>query len=186
MCLSWYLLSVTPQHACFQTLYCLLALTQWGRHCHYNDVIMSVMSSLITSLTIVYSSVYSAADQWKHQSSASLAFVKGIHRWPVNSPHKWPVTRKMFPFDDVIIPDDVLNWIFLNENVRISITISLKFVPRGPINDISALVQIMARRRPGGKALSEPVMVSLLTHTSVTRPQWVDFGYKARISPRKD
>ena len=57
----------------------------------------------ITRLTIVYSSVYSDADQRKHQSSASLAFVWGIHRWPVNSPHKWPVTLKMFPFDDVIM-----------------------------------------------------------------------------------
>ena len=64
---------------------------------HYNDVIMSAMTSRITSLTIVYSSVYSGADQRKHQSSASLAFVRGIHRWwPVNSPHKGPVTRKMF------------------------------------------------------------------------------------------
>ena len=70
---------------------------------HYNDVIMSAMSSLITRLTIVYSSVYSSADQRKHQSSASLAFVMGIHRWPVNSQHKGPVTRKMFPFDDVIM-----------------------------------------------------------------------------------
>ena len=69
----------------------------------YNDVIMSSMASQITSLTIVYSTVYSRADQRKHQSSASLAFVRGIHRWPVNSPHKWPVTRKMFPFDDVIM-----------------------------------------------------------------------------------
>ena len=57
----------------------------------------------ITSLTIVYSTVYSAADQRKHQSSASLAFVRGIHRGPVSSPHKWPVTRKMFLFDDVIM-----------------------------------------------------------------------------------
>ena len=64
---------------------------------------MSVMASQITSLTIVYSSIYSGADQRKHQSSASLAFVRGIHRWPVNSPHKGPVTRKMFPFDDVIL-----------------------------------------------------------------------------------
>ena len=70
---------------------------------HYSDVIMGTMASQITSLTIVYSTVYSAADQWKHQSSASLAFVRGIHRWPVNSPHKWLVTRKMFPFDDVIM-----------------------------------------------------------------------------------
>ena len=52
---------------------------------------------------IVFSTVYSGADQRKHQSSASLAFVRGIHRGPVNSPHKWPVTRKMFPFDDVIM-----------------------------------------------------------------------------------
>ena len=64
---------------------------------------MGAMASQITSLTIVYSTVYSGTDQRKHQSSASLAFVWRIHRWPVNSPHKWPVTRKMFPFDDVIM-----------------------------------------------------------------------------------
>ena len=63
---------------------------------------MDAIASQITSLTIVYSTVYSDADQRKHQSSASLAF-RRIHRWPVNSPHKWPVTRKMFPFDDVIM-----------------------------------------------------------------------------------
>ena len=70
---------------------------------HYNDVIMGVIASQITSLSIVYSIVYSDADQRKQQSSASLAFVRGIHREPVNSPHKKPVTRKMFPFDDVIM-----------------------------------------------------------------------------------
>ena len=70
---------------------------------HYNGVIIGAIASQITSLTIVYSSVYSDADQRKHQSSASLAFVRGIHRGPVNSPHKWPVTRKMFPFDEVMI-----------------------------------------------------------------------------------
>ena len=74
---------------------------------HYDDVIMSTIASQITSLTIVYSTVYSSADQSKHQSSASLAFVWEIHRGPVNFPHKWPVTRKMFPFDDVIMPRDV-------------------------------------------------------------------------------
>ena len=67
---------------------------------HYNDVIMSAIASQITSLTIVYPTVYSGADQIKHQNSSSLAFVRGIHRWPVNSP---PVTRKMLPFDDVIM-----------------------------------------------------------------------------------
>ena len=70
---------------------------------HYTDIIMGAIASQITSLTIVYSIVYSDADQRKHQSSASLAFVLGIHRGPVNSPHNWPVTRKMFPFDDVIM-----------------------------------------------------------------------------------
>ena len=64
---------------------------------------MGTNASQITSLAIVYSIVFSSADQRKHQSSASLAFVRGIHRGPVNSPHKWPVTRKMFPFDDVIM-----------------------------------------------------------------------------------
>ena len=64
---------------------------------------MGVIASQITSLMIVYSTVHSDADQRKHQSSASLAFVRGIHRGPVNSPHKWPVTRKMFPLDDVIM-----------------------------------------------------------------------------------
>ena len=57
---------------------------------------MRTMASQITSLTIVCSTVYSGANHRKHQSSTSLAFVWGIHRWPVNSPHKWPATRKMF------------------------------------------------------------------------------------------
>ena len=64
---------------------------------------MGAIASQITSLTIVYSAVYSCADQRKYQSSASLAFVQGIHRSPVNSPHKRPVTRKKFPLDDVIM-----------------------------------------------------------------------------------
>ena len=69
---------------------------------HYYDVIMGAIASQITSLTIVYSTVYSDADERRHQSSASLTFVRWIHRGPVNSPHKWPVTRIMFPLDDVI------------------------------------------------------------------------------------
>ena len=70
---------------------------------YYNDVIMGVIASQITSLAIVYSTVYSGQDQRKHQSSASLAFVRGIHRGPVNSPHKWRVTQKMFLFDEIIM-----------------------------------------------------------------------------------
>ena len=74
-----------------------------GTHQHNIGVITTTMASQVISLTVVYSTVYSDVDQRKHQSSASLAFVRGIHRGPVNSPHKWPVTRKMLPFDDVIM-----------------------------------------------------------------------------------
>ena len=71
-------------------------------------------------------------------------------------------------------PDDILKCIFLNENLWISTKISLKFVLKGPISSIPALVQIMAWPRPVDKLLSEPMMVSLLTHICVTRPQWVN------------
>ena len=73
------------------------------QHEHYSDVIMATITSQITSLTIVYSIVYADADQRKHQSSASLAFRRGTHRGPVSFPHKRPVLRKMFPFDDIIM-----------------------------------------------------------------------------------
>ena len=79
-----------------------MALPQNGVK-HYRDVILGAMASQFTSLTIVYSTVYLGADRSKHQSSASLAFVRGIHRSPLNCPHKCPVTRKMFSFDDVIL-----------------------------------------------------------------------------------
>ena len=69
--------------------------------------------------------------------------------------------------------DNILKCIFLGEIVEFSIKISLKCVPKGPIDNIPALVQIIAWRRPGDKPLSELMMVSLLTHISVTRPQWV-------------
>ena len=68
--------------------------------------------------------------------------------------------------------DDIFKCIFLNDNVWFLTKISLKFVPKGPINNIQALVLIMAWRRPGDKPLSEPITVSLLTHICVTRPQW--------------
>ena len=71
------------------------------------------------------------------------------------------------------LADDTFNSIFVNENVRILITFSLKFVPNGSINNIPALVQIMAWCRWGDKPLSEPMMVILPTHICVTRPQWV-------------
>ena len=73
-------------------------------------------------------------------------------------------------------PDDIFSW---KENVSISFKISLKVVPKGRINNITALVRIMAWRRPGDKSLSEPMMVNLLTHICVTRPQWVN-NYRTR------
>ena len=88
---------------------------------------MGAIVSQITSLTIVYSTVYSEADQGKYQSTALLAFVWGIHRRPVNSPHKWPVTRKMFPFDDVI-----MHWKYSYILVLVSLVISACISPYKP------------------------------------------------------
>ena len=89
---------------------------------HYGDIIMGAIASQITSLIIVYSTVYSDAVQRKYQSSASLAFVWGLPRGPINSPHKWPVTRKMFPFGDVIMEITSLSMIkmVINSNYPLS------------------------------------------------------------------
>ena len=76
----------------FWTICCFIMTSQWSRWQ------LKSPASLI-----IYSTVYSGADKRKHQCSASLAFVRGIDWWPVNSPHKWPVRWKMFPFDDVIM-----------------------------------------------------------------------------------
>ena len=78
--------------------------------------------------------------------------------------------------------DDIFKCIFFNENVWISINISLKFVSMGPINNFLALVQVMAWRRPGDKPLSKPMMISLLTHICVTRPQWAKAQIMKSIS----
>ena len=73
--------------------------------------------------------------------------------------------------------DDIFKCIFLNENVWISIESLLNFVLKGPINNIPALVQIMAWRRPGEEPLSEPVMVRSPTHICAARPQWVNYPF---------
>ena len=117
-------------HDIFREWKCLFLPTRFSsvqnktvpRHwslCHYNDVIITTMTSQITSLEVIYSTVYSGADQRKHQSSASLAFASGIHRCPANSPHKWPVTRKMWPFDDVIMQRVQLQVNRLNTNILV-------------------------------------------------------------------
>ena len=90
-----------------------------NRHCfhfqqrHYGDVIMSAMAFQVTGVSIVYSKVFSGADQRKYQRPASLAFVI----WPMNSPHKRPVTRKMFPFDDVILASSSCEPVIMHHNV---------------------------------------------------------------------
>ena len=103
------------------------------------------------------------------------------HRHPISLPHRHDGAARGCLLLNTLrqrqngrhFPDDILKWVFLNENVWISINISLKIVPMGPIDNIPALVQIMVWRRPGDKPLSEPMMVSLLMHICVTRPQWV-------------
>ena len=104
----------------------------FGEKCNYNDIIMNAMASQINSLTIVCSTVYSVSDQRKHQSPASLAFVRGIHRWPVNSPRKGSVTRKKFPIDDVFMRTYLLNsygmwhFVFIKLHTRIGYTLNNK------------------------------------------------------------
>ena len=110
----------------------------------YNDFIMGAMASQITSLIFVYSTVYSGVDQGKLHRSASLAFVRRIHR---------PMTRKMFPFEDVIM--------FMNEKCCILIRISLKFVPRGLIDNKPALFRAMAWHQAGDKPLPKPMLTNI-------------------------
>ena len=123
------------------------------------------MSSCHTTMTWHKTAVYPLLTHWKHCSFVNL------------QPHKtssWELINTLRPRQNGRhFPDDIFKCIFLNENIQILIEISLKFVPKGPINNIPALVQIMAWRRPGDKPLSEPVMVELQMHKCVTRPQWV-------------
>ena len=93
-----------------------------------------------------------------HFSNDMPQFIFNTLRWEQNGHH---------------FPNNILKWIFFDKNAWISIKISLKFVHRGPMNNILVLVQIMAWRRPGGKPLSEPMMVRLLLHICITLPQWV-------------
>ena len=125
---------------------------------HCSDVIMTTMASQITRPTIVYSIVYWDADKRKHQSSASLAFVWGIHRGPVNSPHKGPVTRKMFPFDDVIMKHEIMSAfsiILQRWDGADCQLIEAEWRIYASITQPS-MVQIMACRLVGTKPLSEP------------------------------
>ena len=113
---------------------------------------------------------------WPKVCGIALKFTCYIFR----NPFLYLIQFNVWPFNTLRprqngcqFPDDIFKCIFVNENVWLSIKISLKFVPKGSINNIPSLVQIMAWHRPGDKPLFEPMMVSLRTHICVTRPQWV-------------
>ena len=152
---------------------------------HYDDVIMSAMASRITRLMTVYLIVYSRTDQRKHQSSASLAFVRGIHRRPVNSPHKGPVTRKMVPFDDVIMnicywhrlalhtetekngrhfPDDILDAFSWKKMYKFRLRFHRSLFPR---------VQLPIFQQLGDKPLSEPMMTLISNSGTCISEIWL-------------
>ena len=164
----------------------------FNRPFHYSDVMMRPMASQITSLTIVFSTVYSGADHRKHQISASLAFVRGIHRWPTNSPHKGPVTRKMSPLDDDItvsfndvppLPHTFALLIALGDYVRISYQsysksceFALWWMPQYIIDDELTMVQVMVWcRQATSHYLIQcwPKSVSSLSPKKLTRPRRV-------------
>ena len=108
---------------------------------------------------------------WAKYSTSRLSTAQSSRYWHIEAETKWP------PF-----PDDVFRCIFLNENIYISIKISLKFVRKCPINNVPALVLIMAWRWP----LYEPMMVSVLAHICVTRPQWINISNTHTHSNRAD
>ena len=123
---------------------CIISITyHWityypyvGAEPHYSDVTMSANVSQITGVSIVYWTVCSGGDQRQHQSSASLAFVKGCHRSTVKSPHKGPATRKMFPFDDVIMLGNGLQSFInkvLSKPMRLETSDTI-WCPQGKIN----------------------------------------------------
>ena len=145
---------------------------------------ISGVASQIISNSTVCSTAFQRTQQRQYQHSTLLAIL-GIHQHTSNveTITKWWHPHVHFNINTLRprqngrhFADDTFNRIFVNENVRISIEFSLKFVPKGPINNIPALVQIMAWRRPGDKPLSETVMVRLPTHICVTRPQWVNIN----------
>ena len=225
--LQWNLSEIKIQNPCFTKIHLKLSSANWRPFCpgggeltacweepcatgeiqpaafkehrnHCSDVITSTMVPQITCVSSVYATLASGADQRKYQSFASLAFVRGIHRWPMNSSHKGPVTlenvsiwwchhvmvmasktaeglatvmiyyqstaccacanlnslpwRKWPPFCRQHFQMHFHEW-----KVCISILISLRFVPKGPIDNKSALVQVMAWHQKGDTPLSEPM-----------------------------
>ena len=159
---------------------------QWVHHVHisldkmYISCSLTLLNDVCVHQWIVncrYTTSWKDKETWKNRNS--INFLPFIFTNPAMIHHKSP---KAFDQLNTLKPrqngrhfaDDMFKCIFLNDNILILIKISLKFVPRGSINNIPALIQIMAWRRPGDKPLSEPMMVYLPTHICVTRPQWVN------------
>ena len=150
-------------------------LVDWGSRALFYTLHIFDCSSLILQNTIFPDSILLMIQFGFSQAIDVIS--RWCARWGCN-PHGWlcytnHVNTLRPRRNEQHFADDIFKRIFFNENVWISIKISLQFVPKGPINNISALVQIMAWRRSGAKPLSEPMMVSLPTHICVTRPQWV-------------
>ena len=152
---------------------------------------MSTMASQITSVSIVFSTVCSGTDQRKHQSSTSLAFVRGIHWWPMNSPHKGPVTRKKFTFDDVIVfycfhrqeiwmkfwmsNFQVIFCAFFIHIWYICCEIVLKWMPLDNSDDKSTLVKVMAWCREATRHYLNQCWHNLMSPYCVAKPRWVKY-----------
>ena len=161
---------------CFDPIYWLAYI------CHHNSVTWWVFSHLISNIHKIRVLIPSVKIRCHENSFGELTSLFNCWYYDCFSPH-W-VCRCLI---NTLRPrqngrhfaDDIFKCIFLNENVWIPIKLSLKFVPKGPIYNIPALVQIMAWRHPGDKSLSEPMMVNLTTHICVTRPQWVNLTVQA-------
>ena len=140
---------------------------------HYSGVIISVMASQITGVSLVYSTVCSGADQSKHQSSASLAFVRGSHRWPVNSPHIGPVTWKMFPFDDVVMRYECETKCALMVVMRVNLWNSTKHRNLANVRYISLVISQFSRYQNLKGHLWEDVHLDLVISISMWQnPFW--------------
>ena len=133
-------------------------------------------SSLITAFRVV--PILVSHENGSQQTRvSSLAGMELNHACVIHTGHPsryWPRSLARPRQDGCLFAYDIFKRIFFNKNDWSSITISLKFVPKDPINNSTALVLIMAWRRPGDKSLSKPMLVSLPTHICVTRPQWVN------------
>ena len=162
--LKYHLFSVGVINLCQMAVCLVIYICKWCMINKGNISLDAALCQLSKCLTI-------SLNVWRSvgkRQSQCLAKLK-VFRWHCSTFNSLGPRQNGHHF-----ADDIFNCISLNKNVWIPIKISLTFVPKGPINNISALVQIMAWRRLGDKPFSEPVMVSLLMHICVTRPQWVN------------